>query len=667
MNRNRLIVGLLIIGCIIATQGARADTGTVDTEVVAATKAGPAEIKNLELRAIDTIKSNAPAMEKEHACRILRVIGSKDSIEAVAALLTDEKLSHIARYALESMRYPEVDNALRAALPKTSGQVKVGIINTMAMRGSEENLAALTPLLKDEDTDIASSAAWALGRIASPQAVKTLTQYYSIAPAKMRFAAADGLLNAADQLVAKAELKQALEIYNLLRHKDAPEHVRMGAFASSIEAQPDKAAAMLIEAIRSDDWKIRGMAVDMIVALKGDGVTERFSANLDKLDVGTQVLVLGALVARGETEPLRPVITKAVSNPNAEIRALAIKSLGDIGDAGSIKVLVNVIEAGKNEEDKTLAASSLRRLPGKDINGQIIKLMLAARATDKVKLIEILHDRDAIEAVDVLLAAASDKDGDVRTAAFKALGDLAGGDSQKALIRLLINLKGETGRTEAERALIAASRNLDKAASTESILAVMDSPDLPITKRCSLLRVLGGIGSEKGFAEVRRAFKDVRGEVRDAAVRTLADWPDATAASTLLEIFQTTSNQTHRTLAMRGCVRQLSATALVSADTLNIAGELMKGADTSEEKKLVLACLATSGNPGAIEIIEPLLGDSSVKAEAELAMLAVARNMTGANPEPARQAAQRLRKKADNQKVRREAAAIIKQTEKKRN
>jgi HEAT repeat protein len=429
---------------------------------------------------------------------------------------------------------------------------------------------------------------------------------------------------------------------------------------------------MLIEAIRSDDWKIKGMVVDMIVALKGDGVTERFSADLDKLDVGTQVLVLGALVARGETEPLRPVITKAVSNPNAEIRALAIKSLGDIGDAGSIKVLVNVIEAGKNEEDKTLAASSLRRLPGKDINGQIIKLMLAARATDKVKLIEILHDRDAIEAVDVLLAAASDKDGDVRTAAFKALGDLAGGDNQKALIRLLINLKGETGRTEAERALIAASRNLDKTASTESILAVMDSPDLPIAKKCSLLRVLGGISSEKGFAEVRRAFKDARGEVRDAAVRTLADWPlggrpDATAASTLLEIFQTTSNQTHRALALRGCVRQLSDTELVSADTLNIAGELMKGADTSEEKKLVLACLATSGNPGAIEIIEPLLGDSSVKAEAELAMLAVARNMTGANPELAEQAAQRLRKKADNQKVRREAAAIIKQTEKKRN
>jgi hypothetical protein len=104
MNRNQLIFGLLILSCIMATGASRADTGTVDTEVVAATKAGPTELKNLELRAIETIKSNASTMEKDRACRILRVIGTPDSIEALGALLTDEKLSHMARYALEPMQ-----------------------------------------------------------------------------------------------------------------------------------------------------------------------------------------------------------------------------------------------------------------------------------------------------------------------------------------------------------------------------------------------------------------------------------------------------------------------------------------------------------------------------------------------------------------------------------
>ncbi|MHC4146233.1 MAG: HEAT repeat domain-containing protein, partial [Planctomycetota bacterium] len=474
MNHNRLIFGLLVLSCIIVTSASRADTGTVDTEIVAAIKAGPTGLKNLELSAIETIKGGAPRMEKDHACRILRVIGTVDSVEALGALLADEKLSHIARYALESMRFPQVDRVLEDALDKTGDPVKVGIINSLAMRGGRQNVGNLVPLLKDADAEVAGAAAWALGRIGSPQAVRALSECYKNAGKKMRDAAADGLLNAADQLVAKGSLHEALAIYKQLDRENAPEHVRMGAFAGTIEAQPDKAEGMLIEAVKSDDWKIRGMAIDMIVALKGEGVTERFSVGLDKLDADTQVLMVGALVGRGEKDALRPVITKAVSSPNPRMRALAIKSLGDIGDADSVQVLVNVIESGKSDEDKTLSASSLRRLPGRSINGQIVKSMKTSSPESKAGLIEILQDRDATEAVDELLVAGSNKDAGVRRAAFKALADLAGPKDRKALIKLLVNLKGDAGRTEAERAVISVSRNLDEAAATEPILAEMD-------------------------------------------------------------------------------------------------------------------------------------------------------------------------------------------------
>jgi len=432
MNHNRLIFGLLILGCIIATSASRADTGTVDTEIAAAAKAGPAGLKELELRAIETIKSGAPRMEKDHACRILRVIGTEDSIGALGVLLADEELSHIARYAIESMRYPEADKALRDALRKTSGRVKVGIINSLAMRGGTQNVSALLALLNDVDPDIAGAAAWALGRIAS--AANALSESYESAPEKRKAAIADGLLNAAARLVAKGSLSEALAIYQQLETVDAPEHIRMGAFAGTIEAQPDKAEEMLIEAAASDDWKIRGMAIDMIVALDGEGVTERFSANLDRLNAETQVLMIGALVARDEKDALRPVITKAASSSNPEMRALAIKSLGDIGDASSVQVLVDVIESGESDEDKTLSASSLRRLLGGSINGHIVKSMKTSSTEGRVKLIEILQDRDATEAVDELLVAASDRDADVRRAAFRALGDLAGPKDQKALI-----------------------------------------------------------------------------------------------------------------------------------------------------------------------------------------------------------------------------------------
>ncbi|MBL7184767.1 MAG: HEAT repeat domain-containing protein [Phycisphaerae bacterium] len=656
MNHNRLIFGLLILGCIIATSASWADTGTVDTEIAAAAKAGPAGLKELERSAIETIKSGAPRMEKDHACRILRVIGTKDSIDALGDLLADEELSHIARYALESMRYPEADKALRDALGKSSGQVKVGIINSLAMRGGTQNVSALLALLNDTDSEIADAAAWALGRIGSGRAVSALSGSYGSAPEKRKAAIADGLLNAAARLVVKGSLPEALAIYKQLQTADAPEHIRMGAFAGTIEAQPDKAQSMLIEAAASDDWKIRGMAIDMIVALEGEGVTERFSANLDKLDAETQVLMLGALVARDEKDALRPVITEAVSSSNGQMRELAIKSLGDIGDASSVQVLVDVIESGKSDEDKGLSTSSLRRLPGKSINGQIVKSMKTSSAEGRVKLIEILQDRDATEAVDELLIAASDKDADIRRAAFKALADLAGPEDQKALIRLLVNLKADAGRAEAERAVISVCRNLDEAAGAEPILAAMDSTT---ATKCSLLRVLGGIGNAMGFAVVRQGLEDRNPEVRDTAVRTLADWPDASAALSLLEVFQKTSNPTHRIVALRGCVRQLSLGTLASADTLGICGELMKGSDGPQEKKMVLAALAKSGEPGAIEIIEPLLADNDVRAEAELAMLGIIRNMTGPMPDEAKTAAQTLRNRSRNETIKKEVAAVI--------
>ncbi len=661
MSHNRLIFGLLILGCMIATSASWADTGTVDAEIAVAAKAGDTGLKELEQRSIATIKSGAPRMDKDHACRILRVIGTKDSVDALGALLAEEELSHIARYALEYMRYPEADKALRDALGKTRGRVKVGIINSLAMRGGTQNVDALATLLKDSDAEVAGAAAWALGRVASSQAVSELSKCYKNARGTLRGAAADGLLNSAARLIAKDSLPEALAIYKQLETADAPEHIRMGAFAGTIEAQPDKAEDMLIAAAASDDWKIRGMAIDMVVALDGEGVTERFSANLNKLNAETQVLMLGALVARDEKDALRPVITKAVSSSNAQMRALAIKSLGDIGDASSVQVLVGVIESGRSDEDKTLSASSLRRLTGKSINSQIVKSMKTSGVEVRIKLIEILQDRDAAEAVDELLVAGSDSDADIRKAAFKALADLAGPEDQKALIKMLVNLKGNAGRAEAERALISVSRDIDEAAGAEPILAAMDSTT---ATKCSLLRVLGGIGNATGFAVVRQELKDSDPKVRDTAVRTLADWPDASAARTLLEVFQTTSNPTHRVVALRGCVRQLGLGTLRSADMLDICGELMKGSDKPQEKKMVLAALAKSGEPGAIEIVEPLLADNNVRAEAELAMLGVIRNMTGPTPDEAKAAAQILRNKSKNETVKKEAAAVIRLVDK---
>ena len=66
----------------------------------------------------------------------------------------------------------------------------------------------------------------------------------------------------------------------------------------------------------------------------------------------------------------------------------------------------------------------------------------------------------------------------------------------------------------------------------------------------------------KALDAVRAALKkeDLTAEVKDAAVRTLSEWPDAAPADDLLALVNTSSNQTHKVLALRGYIRMAGMT-----------------------------------------------------------------------------------------------------------
>ncbi len=52
----------------------------------------------------------------------------------LAAVLADKDNSHMARYALERIQASEVAAALRDALPKVAGALKIGVIGSLGAR-----------------------------------------------------------------------------------------------------------------------------------------------------------------------------------------------------------------------------------------------------------------------------------------------------------------------------------------------------------------------------------------------------------------------------------------------------------------------------------------------------------------------------------------------------
>ncbi len=196
-------------------------------EAIVSTHGDAAARKDLESRLIEVLKSEAPRAAKDAACRALRTIGTAASVPALATLLADEKLSHMARFALESIPAPEAGQALLEALPKAGGKLKIGVASSLGARHEEPAVAALQTTLADSDPALARAAAFALGAIGSPAANQALTA--AKASPGTKDAIADSLLECAENFLAAGKKTEAKAAYEKLLGDNPSKAVKIAA------------------------------------------------------------------------------------------------------------------------------------------------------------------------------------------------------------------------------------------------------------------------------------------------------------------------------------------------------------------------------------------------------------------------------------------------------
>ena len=182
----------------------------------------------LEARLAAVLKTDVSHDAKDFVCRKLMVIGTADSVPALSALLSDEKLSHMARFALERIPAPEAARALREALSKTEGKVKVGVISSLGQRHDGESVSSLAKLLAGSDAAVAHAAAHALGAIRNAEAAKALADAKPSKP-EVKQAVTDASLACAEALLADGKKTEATAIYKRFAGQDQPRHVRLAA------------------------------------------------------------------------------------------------------------------------------------------------------------------------------------------------------------------------------------------------------------------------------------------------------------------------------------------------------------------------------------------------------------------------------------------------------
>jgi HEAT repeat protein len=567
--------------------------------------------------------------EKADACRMLAHTGTKEAIPALAALLTDEKLSHMARYALEPMPSTDVDKVLREALDKTQGRVKAGIIGSLGVRRDTKAVNALAALLRSGDPEVAPAAARALGSIGNSAAVKALQKAAPGASGVNQLAICEGLLRAAEVALKEGKQRQAAGIYDQLRELQSPAHqVRAAAVRGAILARQNKGIPILVETLRGNDFGLVLAAARAAQEMTGSEVTAALTKELPGLPAPKQIVVIQTLGRRHDLKGL-PALMAAAKNSDKSVRMAAIAALPQIGDPSAAPLLLSAMRES-DPEIAQAAQENLAALPGREVDKAVLDMLNASDARSRITGMDLAARRRMVTAVPELFKAASGSDQQVRVAAFKRLGELAGPSHIPTFLELMGSAKSQEDMDAIEQALGSVCAKSPNPADSVGMLSGRLGQAQPAQK-CALLRVLTGAGGTEALKVVRASLKDSNAEVRAAALRSLTSWNNADAAPDLLELARTAENPTDKMVSLRGYLDMAKRGELNEEQRLTMCREAGALVQKPEEKRLLLAALGDISSADSVALIQPYLEDQATKEEASTAIVGISERLLRRN------------------------------------
>jgi type 1 glutamine amidotransferase len=206
------------------------------TDIIKKAYGNKAELAEIEKALLGVLDSDATRAGKQFVCRQLSIIGTAQSVPTLAKMLTGDETSDMARYALERIPDPSVDEALRGSLRQARGNARIGIINSLGQRRDKGSVRILSRILGRPNEETATAAAAALGQIADSQAAEALAEAKGKAGGKLLSVVLDAYLKCADQMVADGNKAGALAIYKELQATDMPKPIRAAALTGMINA-----------------------------------------------------------------------------------------------------------------------------------------------------------------------------------------------------------------------------------------------------------------------------------------------------------------------------------------------------------------------------------------------------------------------------------------------
>ncbi|MHB8957460.1 MAG: HEAT repeat domain-containing protein [Pirellulaceae bacterium] len=609
--------------------GSRAPLAPID-EIVQ--RGSVAERKTLEENLARVLGQGVSPAAVDFICRRLAIIGTSTCVPVLESLVKDPQRGAAARQALEQIPAVEAGHALLASLAHAEPSEVSALVQCL---GARRDPAAVEPLLERLNSGQSThleEVARALAQIGDPRAVGALLNASTVSP--------HVLLTLAGNLAAAGHLPESLRVYEQLGASEDP-GVRAAVLRGLVTVDPDRNVERLLQALRGDNDRLRGQAADLLAQVCSEQVLSAVWAEFTGLPIPSQRVLLGKQWSRTPAMG-RALAVRAIQSELPEIRCEGLRVLTVVGDVSSVELLGRVAVDDASLPVRQAAESALCHLASAGTDEALIRGLSDAPTVQHTLLIRVLRERRTRGAEPALLTSTESSDQAIRLEALGALEQLGDATLVPTLISCLLTAQTGEEQEAAERAIWrCALRSTDAVDPAAPLIAAFDKGSIP--NRTLLLPVLGRVGGPQAARILYAARSDARPDVRAAAIRGLANWPDATMADELLQLARQSDLPEHRIWALRGYIRVVTIPGSRSADqTFSLLQEAWKVSTRNDERRLIVQRLPAVVCVRSLEMALSHLHDPALQQESVQAAAQLSESLLEADPAVARQAIEKI-------------------------
>ncbi len=575
-----------------------------------------------EMFALSLLESLEAARDNEvkaFLIRQLQIAGRGEAVKPLSQLLKDRRLCEPATQALLAIRTPEVEKVLLKSLGVVSEEKKATIIKALGELGSQKAVKKIIKYSESGDENLRSVALYALANIGDPRSEKVLDNVSVTAPAYERIKAPSIYLLYAQRLAEAGSRETCVRICRkMIENYTAPQesHIQSSALSILVSVLGKNALDDLLDAVHSPNKEFRWRALELANTIEEEEATAVWIRKMENVSPEVQAEIIAMLGHRGDESAL-PVILKSLQNEEIIVRLAAIPAAAKLGGFNVLENLLGRLQTDQDEEARAVKLA-LMGYSADQVVPRAVEAFDGMPPLGRIILIEILAEREAIEHVDVVFTETKSEHKEIRLAALAGLEPLVSENDLPRLIKLLVETDDSEEISLIQNAAVV-SANQIPVPDLRADLFLGTLAGIEGAKRVDLFRPLSRIGGEEALQVVVKETQSEDEIIQDAAVLTLSEWPDLSAADELFEICQSTKNTEHIQLAIQGFVRLVNDSDLDDWGKLSLLKKALEIQMGAEEKKIVLAGLGNVKIRASLNLVAPFLADPELKEEAAIA------------------------------------------------